>query len=242
MKEEKTENIYTALLRFQTENKWLVVKDSNNPFFKSKYADLTAISQACREGLAACGIVVIQEPVTSEYGAGCETILFHSASGTCRANKLILPYGAKIDPQSAGSAITYARRYSLASMLGLVAADEDDDANLASGKAEETKPPAPVKNYQMKTQKFIKTDLAEDDIPDFKEEVAAVKEVFPDSDEIKIRFKYDIDHAPADKVPQIEAYISEMKEKFYIDLDVTTGIIEAEYALPKLKRYQIDLN
>lgn len=245
-KEEKTENIYTALLKFQTENKWLVVKDSNNPFFKSKYADLTAISHACREKLGALGIVIIQEPVTSETGAGCRTVLFHADSATFRDSTLILPYGSKIDPQAAGSCITYARRYSLASLCGLVAADEDDDANYASGHDK------PVVKESLKTQPKqyalkgkpedkphpLKTPLSKDDVPDV---FTTVKEVFPDSDEIKIRFKYDVDKAPADKIEAIENYVESESQKHYVYMDQKTGVIESEAELPKLKKYQINL-
>jgi len=245
-KEEKTENIYTSLLRFQTENKWLVVKDSNNPFFKSKYADLTAISHACREGLNACGIVVVQEAVTSDRGAGCNTILHHAASNTFIASDLILPYGAKIDPQAAGSCITYARRYSLASLCGLVAADEDDDANYASGydkpvikESLKTQP----KQYALKAKTEdkphpLKTPLSKDEVPDV---FTTVKEVFPDSDEIKVRFKYDVDKAPADKIEAIESYVESEGQKHYVYMNPKTGVIESEAELPKLKKYQIDL-
>lgn len=255
---KKEENIYTALLRFQTENKWLVVKDSNNPFFKSKYASLEAVHFTCRDKLKDCGIVVIQQAITSEHGAGCKTILVHANSGTSIESELILPYAAKIDPQAAGSCIRYARRYSLEAMLGLVAADEDDDANYASGNTgtKATENPkiqvarmAPdfiidkgAKQYALKGKPedkphTIKTPLSEDEIPEF----TAVKKAFPDSEEIKIRFKYDIDKAPTNKLATIENYIREMAQNWYVNLDEATGIVESEGELPKLKNYQINL-
>ena len=106
-------------------------KDSKNPFFKSNYADLESVWDACRDLLAANGLAVSQFP-----GSYCEidksmsltTILTHS-SGEWISNEMTLPV-SKVDPQGAGSAITYMRRYALAAVVGVVQAD--DDANAAS--------------------------------------------------------------------------------------------------------------
>ena len=109
------------------------VKNADNPAFKRdgkpmRYADLEATLEACKPVLAACGIGLIQMPCSNERGVGVHTILFgHGEVLDC--GEFYLPL-AKQDPQGGGSAITYARRYALTSILGL--AQEDDDGNGAS--------------------------------------------------------------------------------------------------------------
>jgi hypothetical protein len=105
-------------------------KDANNPFFKSKYADLNSVWNACRDLLGKHGLAVIQgNSVGLDGTVIVETILTHS-SGQWIQSELALPL-AKTDPQGVGSAITYGRRYGLAAIIGIVA-DEDDDGNAAS--------------------------------------------------------------------------------------------------------------
>jgi len=109
-------------------------KDTANPFFKSKYADLASVWEACRAQLSANGLSVIQ---TSEYipelpdHVVIDTQLSHSSGQWIRGRLVVKP--VKADPQSVGSCMTYARRYSLAAMIGI--APEDDDGNAASGNA-----------------------------------------------------------------------------------------------------------
>lgn len=106
------------------------VKGAENPFFKSSYADLPAIYKACREHLSANDIAVAQSTGFDTDGVFLETILAHSSGEWICGIYPIRP--VKPDPQSMGSAITYARRYSLAAMVGVVAENEDDDGNAAS--------------------------------------------------------------------------------------------------------------
>ncbi len=114
-----------------------VLKDSENPAFRSKYADLATVLDATRPHLAAEGLSVIQMPHArfSESDAKevtLTTLIAHS-SGEWISSNLTLPamMRERFDAQSVGSAITYARRYALAAMTGV--AQEDDDANKASG-------------------------------------------------------------------------------------------------------------
>jgi hypothetical protein len=104
-------------------------KDSINPHFKSKYADLGAIWDACRASLHKHGLAVIQAPEPSDIGILLRTVLMHK-SGEWIDGTLLIP-ASKQDPQGYGSAMSYARRYALASMVGIVA-DDDDDGNAAS--------------------------------------------------------------------------------------------------------------
>lgn len=103
-------------------------KGANNPFFKSKYADLNAVVDAVRIPFAENGLSYSQFPVMDDKRVGVETILMHE-SGEFIASTLMLP-ATKLDPQAAGSAITYARRYALQSIAGIPA--EDDDGNSAT--------------------------------------------------------------------------------------------------------------
>lgn len=105
-------------------------KTSSNPFFKSKYADLAACISTIKEPLAKHNLAVVQLPFFQGGAVGVRTVLSHS-SGEWIASVLKLK-PSKYDPQATGSAITYARRYSLCAMVGI--AQEDDDGNSISAK------------------------------------------------------------------------------------------------------------
>jgi hypothetical protein len=104
-------------------------KDSANPFFKSKYADLDSVWDACRDLLSANGLAVSQFPGTySELDKSMSlvTILTHE-SGEWISQEMSVPM-SKVDAQGAGSCISYMRRYSLAAVVGVVQADDDGNA------------------------------------------------------------------------------------------------------------------
>lgn len=108
------------------------VKGKENPFYKSKYADLSAVMTACREPLSVNGIAIIQGMQFEGVERWIETLLVHSSGQWVSANYPVKP--VKDDPQGLGSAITYARRYALMALVGIAAEDEDDDGNNASDK------------------------------------------------------------------------------------------------------------
>ncbi len=109
------------------------VKDSSNPFFKSSYADLTSVIKAIKQPFADNGLSYTQFPVSSDIGVGVATRLMH-VSGQWVESEFVLPI-VKQDPQAAGSAITYARRYALQSIAGIPTADDDaESAMLRSDK------------------------------------------------------------------------------------------------------------
>ena len=150
-KTESINELATALAKAQGKVK-TALKDSSNPFYKSKYADLSAIWGACREVLSENGLSVTQLPFASEGNSvGIETILLHS-SGQWLGEKVIVPV-AKFDAQGIGSAITYARRYALAAIVGVVA-DEDDDGEKAVGREEPKASPKVVIPNDVK-KKFL---------------------------------------------------------------------------------------
>lgn len=106
------------------------VKDSQNPYFKSSYADLASVWDACREALSKCELAVIQTTEPDEKGIVVVTTLAHSSGEWMRGKLRVIP--AKNDAQAIGSVITYMRRYALAAMVGI--AQVDDDGNAATGK------------------------------------------------------------------------------------------------------------
>jgi hypothetical protein len=106
-----------------------LAKDKVNPHFKSRFTSLDAILDATRPVLAKHSLALSQEPVFEDGMAGVVTRIIHT-SGESRESKLILPLRDQ-SAQGVGSAISYARRYSAAAVLG-IASDEDDDGQQAS--------------------------------------------------------------------------------------------------------------
>lgn len=105
------------------------LKSATNPHFKSKYADLAGCLEAVNDALLSAGIAVYQETSESDTGVVVETVFLHESGESLRGGKLHVP-ASRLDPQGYGSALTYARRYSLMAACGI--ASEDDDGNAAS--------------------------------------------------------------------------------------------------------------
>lgn len=105
------------------------IKDANNPAFRSKYADLGAVWEAIKGPLTDNGFSIIQSPNFEGETMWLETIVLHISGDKMTGRYPLRP--TKQDPQGFGSALTYARRYSISAMLGVIA-DEDDDGNAAS--------------------------------------------------------------------------------------------------------------
>ena len=112
-------------------------KDSEHPFFRAAYADLASVWDACRTQLSSNGLAVIQTVDGSPEVVWVTTTLAHSSGEWIRGTLRMKP--VKSDPQGIGSAITYARRYALAAIVGV--APEDDDGNAAGGKHDNKQPP-----------------------------------------------------------------------------------------------------
>lgn len=133
---EQIDKISAAMVKAQMKM-GNALKDSSNPFFKSKYADLNAVREACLPALNENQIMVMQ-PIIQENGIDfVETILMHETGQFYSCTTKVLTIKAN-DPQAYGSAITYARRYGLQSMVCIGA--EDDDGNRASDKPVERPP------------------------------------------------------------------------------------------------------
>lgn len=158
---ESIANLAKALATAQGQMK-PAAENAANPFYKTRYADLASIWDACRDALSQNGLAVIQIPgetYNEPPRVELTTILAH-ASGEWIKSILIMPL-VKADPQGYGSAITYARRYALAAIVGVVAGD-DDDANAtvgqssydrrpssANGKAQPAAPPQPEPAHEL---------------------------------------------------------------------------------------------
>jgi hypothetical protein len=127
--------IYSAFVRAQAMIA-KAAKDSTNPHFKSKYADLESVIDAVKPALIANGLAFIQKYHDCEDGVKVETVIIHESGQELSCGILHIPANKK-DAQGFGSASSYAKRYSLQSALGVAASD--DDGNLA------------VKSVQVKT-------------------------------------------------------------------------------------------
>lgn len=107
------------------------LKTATNPHFRSRYADLSACVEAVIDALNANGIALMQRTYECANGVMVETVLVHESGEVLEGGLLNVP-ASKADPQGYGSALTYARRYSLMACVGI--APEDDDGNAASRK------------------------------------------------------------------------------------------------------------
>lgn len=124
--------LFAAFSRAQAKVKH-ATKDSNNPHFRSKYADLAEVWDTIREPFTSEGLAIIQFPCEADAGrVGVRTIVAHS-SGEFLEEKFTIGCKDASNPQAAGSAYTYARRYSLMAVCGIAA--DDDDGNAAAAVA-----------------------------------------------------------------------------------------------------------
>ena len=153
---ESITKIASALLKAQM-NMGNALKDSKNPFFKSKYADLNSVRESCMPSLNANGITALQPMVNIEGKNFINTILLHE-SGEYLSSLTEIIYSKQNDAQAQGSGITYARRYGLQSFVNIGA--EDDDGNKASQpKVEEKTTAIPIQ--WLTNEQFDKTMLSD---------------------------------------------------------------------------------
>lgn len=139
-KSEKIDLLAAALCKAQSEFKG-AKKDSSNPFFKSKYADLESVWEAIREPLFKNGLAIVQGATFGPNGEpALYTMLIHTSGQWIEGTQAL--NSKANDPQAIGSATTYARRYGLAAILGIV--QTDDDAESAMGRASPTSQKLPT--------------------------------------------------------------------------------------------------
>lgn len=114
-------------------------KGSINPHLKSKYADLASVWDSIRDPLCANGLAALQDVSSDEFGVCVRTRITHSSGQWMEFGPLSIPM-VKRDPQGFGSACTYAKRYALCAVLGIVAGDEDDDGDRCTRDYQESSP------------------------------------------------------------------------------------------------------
>lgn len=107
--------------------------NSDNPFFKSKYASFASIVKCSRPALTKHGLSIIQRPLIADDGiAILATMMLHCSGEFIESRIKINP--VKGDPQSYGSCLSYLKRYAYAAMVGVISDDEDDDGETAMGR------------------------------------------------------------------------------------------------------------
>ena len=144
---ENMSKIAAALAAFQSDVKD-PSRDGENPHFRSKYVQIDGLLAAVRPILAKHGLSVVQSTGGNGQDISVSTLILHTSGEWVQTDALVLK-AVKADPQGAGSAVTYGRRYSLSAALG-VAWDDDDDGNAAS---------APPKAAPKKAEKPSKETL-----------------------------------------------------------------------------------
>lgn len=184
--------IATALAKAQT-NMGKALKQANNPHFRSKYADLGNVMDACLPALNEAGIALIQPTGEDDHGRYVETILIHGESGeslTCRVPLIV----SKNDMQGYGSAVTYARRYGLMAMAGIAPEDDDGNAAAKAPPKQEQRQQKPQETDAEAIQKATEHLAEADSLDDLKERwgripkpVAASAEVIAAKDAAKER-------------------------------------------------------
>lgn len=173
-------NIAAALVKAQRQFQ-PALKTSTNPHFKTKYADLAACVEAVLEALNANGIALVQTTHECTDGVMVETMFLHESGESLQSGKLHVP-ASKQDAQGYGSALTYARRYSLMAACGI--APEDDDGNAAAknptGKSAATNhmPPGAVADWIA----AINGSASVDELTDAKNRALASAEQMKDRD------------------------------------------------------------
>jgi len=154
------------------------LKDKTNPAFRSKYADLGACIDAVEAALLDNGIAFVQETFEDATGVTVETVFLHESGESLRCGKLHVP-ASKQDPQGYGSALTYARRYSLCAACGIAPEDDDGEAAkkaaAAAAKAEEVN-----RTKVMKVRSAIQEHIAKDRPMGVAEEWDAARELGED--------------------------------------------------------------
>ena len=123
-----TDSLIIALVKAQQEINH-VVQDGNNPFFKSDYATLKEVIDSVKKPLNDNGILLQQVSHDCDNGACVETV-FYGHGGSMSTGRVTIP-ASKQDPQAYGSALSYAKRYSLLMACGVATMKEDDDAEAA---------------------------------------------------------------------------------------------------------------
>ena len=151
---DETKDIFAALAKAQAEMD-VASLNMQNPYFKTRYADMAEIVKASRPALTKYGLCVLQQLITHDDGANIlVTTLAHSSGQFVESRMRIMP--PKNDIQSLGSYISYLRRYSYAALTGIVTSGEDDDGESAVAvHREAVRTAAPIKSAAPRVQSTL---------------------------------------------------------------------------------------
>ena len=187
--------LYAALAKAQAEM-GIASLASENPYFKSRYADLSAIVKASRPALTKNGLAISQILLTNDDGANLLiTTMGHSSGQFLESRLRILP--PKNDVQTLGSYITYLRRYSYAALVGIVTGDEDDDAEtvvadqrqaFAKGPASHSYKPKENSPEAITREQLQELEIELSDSPDIAEEILDKMQLQSLADMPKIKY------------------------------------------------------
>jgi hypothetical protein len=159
----------TALAKAQAEYT-IAGLNRQNPYFKSRYADLASVVQAARPALTKYGLSVVQNIVAHEDGSSVlHTILFHTSGQYIESRMKILP--SKTDIQSISSYTTYIKRMSYASLVGVVTGDEDDDGEQAVATERATYAKGVATNVDYKPQNNEYITVSKDQLDELEREL-----------------------------------------------------------------------
>ena len=155
-KSETIGKLATALVKAQA-IMGVAKKDSANPFFKSKYADLTEVIATVKGPLNDQGISFLQLVELDEQGRQVvETMLLHESGEFITGRTLVVTVKTN-DPQALGSAITYAKRYGLQAICGIPTDDDDGEAAMSRGRTHQTKRVSKVEELEVLVKQLGKT-------------------------------------------------------------------------------------
>ena len=158
-------------------------KDSKNPHFKSAYSSLASVIDAVRPALSGNGLAFVQKRKTAEGGGAVETLLIHESGEQLSCGTLFIP-ASKQDSQGCGSALAYAKRYSLQSALGIASADDDGEAAVKS-------PPKPPIAVTIDMDFAVDEMAAQTDLEALKACFAKWYKSAPDSQKEVLKAMYD---------------------------------------------------
>lgn len=196
-------------------------KDSLNPHFKNRYADLASVWEACREQLAANGIAVVQAPGAEGATVSVETLLVHSSGQWFKDALSTLAADARA--QSIGSAITYLRRYALAAMVGV--APEDDDGEAAEGR--ETQRPQSGNGSPQSRAEAVKARVQQQTQEAIKSPAFRKQEVLNDLKKLGLDVRAEVAHAIGRTIPAGEEI--KITEPELVKLEAHVTLRKAEH-------------
>jgi hypothetical protein len=158
-------------------------KDSKNPHFKSAYSSLASVIDAVRPALSSNGLAFVQKLHTADGGVAVETVLIHESGEQYGCGVLFIP-ASKQDAQGFGSALSYAKRYSLQSALGIASADDDGEAAVKT-------PPKPPVAVTIDMDYAVDEMAAQTDLEALKACFAKWYKSAPDSQKEVLKVMYD---------------------------------------------------